>query len=1073
MAFDPKKYIQETTGGAEPDQSEFDPKQYIQATSPVGESAPSAGFDPKAYMVSTGISPDMPEKSVGDYISDSEVTAIATRHGVPEEFVRNWALYSGTSLETRADTPTLELIERAAKQTAGSLGNMLGGLPQFGAKKALYEEGSPERAAIDEIRGLASERASGSRMVSEIAGGIALPAGPAGRISTAIGKLGAESTAAVRLAQQSVANAGLSGSLGALYGLGGSVEGAESGAAVSGALWGILLSPALPQAGGSAIARARTAKAARETEQAIVRPDLARDLMEEATAYVDSRDYTSLLDNLDELGRAPFQEQRDVLDFARFIAPSKRLDDIEDATGLLREKLADREYLESQLRNFRIAQRMQENLAEQVDIRRGVTAESLDASSGINNFLRDARYVASEIDRKNGTPIERELDILSNMHNASTQVQSKLYDDLDELGKLTRRSGRASEEIISEIEGSDPSKPLSEVAERWRGIFSTWRERINEINRGLSGDKAAEMVPLYAGGKRNYIPRYAVDEDQFILRMEKRRGEIEKAMGRELNSMDPRTLEDWIDATRRAGTNSPENEYLRALDIMLPEGHQVETAEQLAAAIFQSENYRKVGRSLRLNAPSLQRREDALPEFLRETDLAKLLDKWGRTMTKEVYYRRGIDRLRAYEKALRESGRTSAANYIGNLATDLVVGPNRGFAGVTRDMMTGMRVWGNRKAEKATNPITKAYYSSVGELGNLITIGSANMYPFFLGLRPDAVLRNMTQPFLVTAPEIAAVGNRKYGYSLALKAQLDTMADILSGKGEIAKHLRDTGRLPAEFRGEMTEAIQQGMLEDPGLRKVALRWGKKKLDQLGQAAMYFYSASDTYNRAVTYSMAKRMASDITKGGRGGESALAAIRQMPRSYQRELGQALAAGNESALRETLADYLLSKTQFNYNRAAMSDYGRYMGGMFSMFSKWPTSMYGDAVDMITGNVPRDDRLARIGIKYLGPLASAMALETFLLEDAREENPWVRKLAGGNIATATPASSLEPFITGEFGQPPILSVPGSIYSAATSADWDKLPEKAANGIASITPGGVIWKFYTDWYPLLFGEDE
>lgn len=1034
-------------------------------------------------------SPDVETKVSGDYISDSEVAAIAKRHGVSEGFVRNWALYSGTATEMHPDKSVGDIIAEAAQQTAGSLGNMIGGLPQLAAKKALYDEGSGERAAIDEIRELASERASGSRVIGEIAGGLAVPAGPVGKLAEGISAIKG-ATRAGTLAKKAAANAGLSGSLGTLYGVAQSKEGEELEAAGEGALWGIILSPALFQAGAGAREAVRRKDKAAEAIEDLLDHDTTRDLWHTTEKKWMEKGDDPLLARLSTIEAAPQEYRDDAIQFARHISPSKEVKNLDDAKRVLRAQ-TDQEFLREQLRNYRIATEVQEKLHKRIDDMRGKTAKDFDGEQSLSRMLKDSRYVLSEIDQKHGLTVERIADKLSNAHNLSTHVRGRMYKDLDKLGKMTRKSGRDSADIIDEIEKAKPGITLSKEAEAWKQVFSKWRLALNQINKTQGGGE--ELIPLLAGGKKNYVPVYAVDGAEFIIRVEKKMEDLEKSLGdmfgdegiQKFSDLSDEQLGEWINKARKYGHNSDENQFLRSLDMMFPEGHKISTPDGFATALNIALSPAEAGRAIRLNAPSLQKRKGALPDYLREKDLAKLFDKWGNTMSKEAYLRRGIDQLRAAEKALKESGMVNDAKYVGDLATDIISGPSRGLAKTTRDWLNRVEVNNRKKAlQYPEGSLRRRFYDAKANAGQLLTVGSANMYPYFLGARADAAIRNMTQPFLLTATEMQTPAAKAYGQKLAMLAQFDVWTS-LKGRKDIVKELQRTGKIPDKFRGEVTEAIREGMLKDPGMKKMASKLGKRGLEKIGDAAMLLYTFSDTHNRTVTYAMSKRLAADIIQGlnkkgkglNRDNEAALSILREMPRSYRVKLRDIYREGDYDKFADEIADYYLAKTQFNYNRTAMSDYGRRMGSLFSMFSKWPTAMLGDVADIVqkfrSGDQYQVDRATQKALyRYLGPLAAAFAFEKAVLEDVREDSPRMKHLIGSNTMTWTPISSLSGFLSGDFATPPVLSVPNNILGAAMKGNLDKLPGKSIDGIMSVTPGGVLWRIY-DNYVLRFDEED
>ena len=285
----------------------------------------------------------------------------------------------------------------------------------------------------------------------------------------------------------------------------------------------------------------------------------------------------------------------------------------------------------------------------------------------------------------------------------------------------------------------------------------------------------------------------------------------------------------------------------------------------------------------------------------------------------------------------------------------------------------------------------------------LLDMLGSQMYPYYLGLRIDAPIRNLLQPYVLTA---RSGPNQTYMYKKAFEGT----AYMLKTRGDDSM-LRLRGFIPPKFKGEMQDILLRGIKDGAG----------KKLsnasDLLGDAAMKLYSASDLVNRKTTYGMALSISDDLLKGS---PEALAYLKEMPRSYQNQVVRAIGLKDKEALEDVMADFLLATTQFNYNKVALSEYGRTLGSAFSAFSKWPTSILGDVVSSYHGGGSKAS--AKLLKKYVGPIAAAQMVE-LMIADAREKHPSMETLLGKNLVNWSPGMSLSPILSGEIGRSPAFT--------------------------------------------------
>lgn len=415
-----------------------------------------------------------------------------------------------------------------------------------------------------------------------------------------------------------------------------------------------------------------------------------------------------------------------------------------------------------------------------------------------------------------------------------------------------------------------------------------------------------------------------------------------------------------------------------------------------------------------------------IPNLIQEQDQAKKILKYSMSELRSSLLKDPTSRFRMQAEVLR--GKDSFAY---DYAKRHVQNIMNAESGIVRRLLDHRHLTENiKRVKEGKKPKSVNVADFVDALG-------AQMYPYYLGLRVDAPIRNMLQPYLLTArsgPDMAYL----------FKKAIDGTIYNLKTKG-LTDDLARAGFTPPKFKGETNEILVNGLKS--GLDSKLKRVG----DSLGDAAMHFYSKSDIVNRKTTYGMGVSIAKDFLAGS---PKAANYIRSMPRSYKNRVLQAKKTDPDK-VQDIIADYLLSTTQFNYNKVALSEYGRFAGSAFSAFTKWPTSILGD----VAYNYSRGNKTHFLAKKYLYPMAAAQMVEASLV-DYRKENPEFGAIMGKNFANWAPGASL-----GAFYDYSLLRPPGGtqlIRSAKqTAAGVKKLAEGDEEGLSTIRRANQIYLPY------------
>jgi hypothetical protein len=306
-----------------------------------------------------------------------------------------------------------------------------------------------------------------------------------------------------------------------------------------------------------------------------------------------------------------------------------------------------------------------------------------------------------------------------------------------------------------------------------------------------------------------------------------------------------------------------------------------------------------------------------------------------------------------------------------------------------------------------------------------------------------------------------------------LEAYRGAIADM-ARPGALREMLTRAGRLPAETAFE-ADHILGGAFVDGGAGKFI-----QKVSGANQAvnhfSMGFFRAGDLAGRAVSARLADGLVADlkayIEAGGNvsglakiRGESAAKAVMNTSPGYRYSIQRAVHAGDWEAARDQLQSFLTSHTQYDYNKIAMSEFGRSMGGLFAMFSKWPTAILGETLGMADAAAigkPLAGSGARVLTKYLAPLAAAYWLDDKiwqpLMQQHTPESAIARTMVGGKLSQWVPGDTLADVLrSGPIHAPPGFDLAKSAAGGLTNGDPSAPLAAALDLSVSGMPFGVL----------------
>jgi len=285
----------------------------------------------------------------------------------------------------------------------------------------------------------------------------------------------------------------------------------------------------------------------------------------------------------------------------------------------------------------------------------------------------------------------------------------------------------------------------------------------------------------------------------------------------------------------------------------------------------------------------------------------------------------------------------------------------------------GTGSWDEYRAMKAAKTITGMQYAGL------------------LGLRPFAVFRNLTQPLLMTPPEMGG-GVRD-------------VASLVRGLGRVAdpKHRKYIQEI-----GAITDFLPDQQVR-PLLPKLGIgaQW-----NNIRDAFLYFYRNSDKFNRYWSGAAAiekwnwatgqtgeiKHLGSFMKKLG---------LRHRSKAMQTEIRNLLELGRIDEAKKLFVRDVIENTQYIYNTANSPSLMGSGGAqrLVSSFNSWWMN-YGAAVSRWATTGQASDRIKRIGMGMLTAAATEQLLES-----------WAGR------RTAIRSVGIGPFPLGDASMPPALA--------------------------------------------------
>lgn len=818
-------------------------------------------------------------------------------------------------------------------------------------------------------------------------------------------------------------------------------------------------------------------------------PEQLQRAAKQAMEDMDSASLKELRDELKDQKIRPEQEaayvmQRradaDAIELAQFLSRSERSLPLSEARKVVNEYVA-REgapYVErafAAMRDVRNARKMV-----------GEAVQKLDTDEGaIGNFIstgfRDARYAYNKFDARLGTDATSIVDELSTALNRYTVRLGAEIPDLKRLTDLTQAAQVRTEDLYRVLDqGIEVPKdtPGGQVVQAWRDFFEKLRL---DANKAFGTDDVIKPFTREVNGKQvtSYVPHMTVSRSEMAVRLRDVIEGLDATHGTKILSA--QATPEQLKALAQDGRWKQLQEATKYLE---PTGARQVSLTDVAAA------YRDVvsGKPLKREPVSdasaaFQRTMEEVPELLRETDVGKLASRWMLGTFKHAYMRDGLLKLQRFRDIAAVRGDKQAADYAEKHLIDLIAPSARRTAAnyiSSARLKTYLRL--QKMAKESPLPGARALAEWLSDDSQALSIIARQVYPNFLGFSVRAALTNLTQPFLVTLPELGY----KYATPKVLSAYAQLAQDLSKGRTFILKDasvaaemkakvgdtvtsrnlahfLRNEGQLQRQWTSEL-EAAVSGSVREGWLGRTT----KGAIEKYSQLAMYMYEGAEKANRAIALNVADSITRDLLSGSADARKFMLTVEP---AYRTRFQQLLKAGNQEQLQEAVRNFVVGRTIFNYDKAALSEYGRSMGHLFSTFTKWPLSVASNVLEEYeTKGIGRGS--ARVVAKYVLPWLSLVAF-SHLLEDEGGPSPQQQFLFGKQgIQAAAPVGSLGAVATGDLLAPPVFGVPGAVLQALITADPEKGLKAVENAFNSFMPGAGLMRFFFIDLPRAIGEE-
>lgn len=720
---------------------------------------------------------------------------------------------------------------------------------------------------------------------------------------------------------------------------------------------------------------------------------------------------------------------------------------------------------------WREAQVIKKQLMKQVRARTtNLLGEPVEAISGKGIFgkLNDPSNIAQDTDKINGvTKMQESLYNIDSGINRMEVDNAQFILRLDKLKKEASKQGLDAKKLSSILKTVDEKRrtllkisPEARAAQLDALIPTQYKDIINKF-KAFTDDLHTYQVDAGLLNKGQYIeyymPHITVSSDDAISRLKREIVRLKQfaadneglGIAKALQDDSFKNLRRLMHQTKASITDEA-------------------SLDRFAKQITQPRVYKKLAD--RIEAASSFKREYRINPLILEDDPFRAYAALVNNVTRTKHLSKPLTQMKAEVEILRSVNMNKTADY-----WDKYIGQMYGkkslFKQSVDEGITKYKVWVKNNADELRRELNfkeKAMLYAPDMLSWMM----GNAYPNLLGFSNIyAPIRNLTQPHVMTAREFLKLANKNakvfakngdsvYVHGLTSKAQgkmlMESMAHSpFKSINRWTEILRKEGRMPGDFLGVGNQVAEQSLRNVPGIGKAV-----EKLESLNKLGMWLYQSSDVANRWATREMSIEIVKDAFAGKK---RSLDMIGNLPGSYGAKIRNAIKNGDVKTAEDSVIDYMLGKTQYHYGKHAMSEFGREYGQLVSMFTKWPSSVFGEIASDVKQRHYRD-----ILMKYFTPIIALFGANEASKMIMGEDNPTRKALLGKSMIDISPLWSA----SGIISVPPVIDSAQKAVSLGKKAlSGDAGPEEILKDIRKITGKYIPIVGAIETYQRRYGE--
>jgi len=798
-----------------------------------------------------------------------------------------------------------------------------------------------------------------------------------------------------------------------------------------------------------------------------------------------------------------FQKHQDELgEFASYLespraAISEKALPAEEAVDKINKAVATQgdQFVKDEFQRFKELQTTLDVLAD-----KGVKFERADTQAGrLGKFFLGSKFVDRGIDRLNGSSIDPTMQAVSEKLDRFSVFKNVFDKQAEQLNDKILATGLPHEQFYDLMEMGDRQLAKLNLKPDVQDAIAFGRKTFEDARQAANGmGVPVQQLKGLAEGEAGYVPHYTKDPIEVVTAIKSKQDEIldrYNAM-RQRDETLPQVdnLDKLTDQQLRAVKEVVPNEMSElSQGLKVFTGNQIDKAADYNEAIGRMASPDFVANKSNIKISAALEREEGIPRFIREDNVAKAAQRWTNNTFKGAFLRDEVAKLRQQQALIAGNGDQLGANYVQRNIQD-ILGQREGTVAAAANNVK--LAWQMRMSQAAreVGEDTKLgqTYKTLQELPNFLSAMRSQLHANILGFNPKTTLLQLAQLPTLTVPEVGY----GYGSRLMFKGMADLANTLAFGKSiqltpemasqlgksagdvhttrSLAEIMQNAGIMPSPFKPEISYAIQNGLMSG-SVGKAA----RGALQTYSNLAMSGFQTADSITRYMASYMGDSIAIDLKRAlesQRSGQALSGAQRdavrymnQLGTSVKTELAKTLQADNFQDTAKVLRRELIAATLFNFNKTQASEFARAMGPLFASFTSFPASVTGDIVETFAER-GFTQGAKRVAYKYFAPLLALGAMEQVTKKALENHQDIKDRLEGkAGLREWAPVNAVVPLIGGRQFLSPVVKTTGDALTGAIQGDPQKVWNAAQDATEYFVPGsGILRYLSTDLPPML-----